>query len=71
MNLILGALLVLSFVLYSVSLWGTGYFQLREITEEQKALGKMGHDTIYITFVAITLISLILYFGMNFYISSP
>lgn len=70
MNIILGALLVLSFVLYSVSLWGTGYFQVRDISEEQKSLGKMGHDTLYFTFVAITLTSLILYFGMNFYIST-
>ena len=70
MNMIWWVVLIFAFLTYSVSLWGTGYFQMRSLNEEQKSIGKFGNERLYLIFVIVTLISLMVYFGANFYISS-
>jgi hypothetical protein len=61
--------LILSFLSYSVSLWGAGFFQKRKLNEAHIQAAEFGSDTYYLTFVIITLISLMIFLGLNFYIS--
>jgi energy-coupling factor transporter transmembrane protein EcfT len=61
--------LILSFLSYSVSLWGAGFFQKRKLNDAHIQAAEFGSDTYYLTFVIITLISLMIFLGLNFYIS--
>ncbi len=69
MNTTLIILLILSFLSYSVSLWGAGFFQKRKLNDAHIQAVEFGNDRYYLTFVIVTLISLMIFLGLNFYIS--
>lgn len=70
MSVVPTILLIISFATYSVCLWATGFFQKRKLKDEHIQAREFGNDRYYLTFVIITLVSLMFFFGLNFYISS-
>lgn len=69
MNTIMIILLIISFLSYSVSLWGAGFFQKRKLNDAHIQTQEFGNEQYYLTFVIVTLISLMIFLGLNFYIS--
>lgn len=61
------ALLVLGFIAYSLSLWGTGYNQPRTLTDEQKSAGQVGNKDLYTTSVIFVFIGLFIYIAASLY----
>jgi hypothetical protein len=63
-------LLIISFLTYSISLWAAGFFQKRKLNDQHIQAAEFGDERYYLTFVIVTLISLMIFFGINFYIST-
>lgn len=61
------AILVIGFLAYSLSLWGTGYNQPRNLSEEQKSSGQIGNKDLYTTSVIFVFIGLFLYVVASLY----
>lgn len=60
--------LVLGFLAYSLSLWGVGSNQPRELTEDEKLTGMAGNDKLYKTSIAFIFIGLVTYVASSFFL---
>lgn len=61
------AFLVLGFLAYSLSLWGTGFNQPRTLSDEQKSSGQIGNKDLYTTSVIFVFIGLFIYIVASLY----
>ena len=60
-------MLVLGFIAYSLSLWGTGFNQPRTLSEEQKSAGVIGNKDLYTTSVIFVFVGLFIYIIASVY----
>lgn len=59
--------LVVAFIAYSLSIWGTGYNQPRKLSDSEKSSGNIGNADLYITSLIFVFISLMIYVIASLY----